>query len=978
MKNPTRRSSRAFLGVEQLEARSVPATLVNATTLTYEDVDGDTVTVKLSKPLLTAGNADSVFAFDTGKVNGDNFKKQQLQHIDLTSFASGGNGTGISVTAVRGASGGDALANVGQISGWDLGDVVVHGDLEAIDAGDSNTKTTALASLTVQSMGRLGTSTGSATEQSDFMGPVGSITVKSDIVGVFLQAFGAGAGDDAHGRIGKITVGGSLFGNGTGGGSITSTGDMGPVTIAGDVVGDSGGGSGRIFCGGKLANVTIGGSLIGVGFNSGGVVSTGAMGPVTIGGDIRGGAGTESGEIRSTAGAIAKVTVGGSVIGGAGAGTPTTLQDDGRNPIYIGAGSIVSYLDMGPVVIGDSLVGGPGNDSGIIVSLNGSIQGAAAVVTIGGSLVGGGGLESGFIFSHGEMGRVKIAADVRGGAGDDSGGIQTFAGKLGGLTLGGSVIGGSGGFSGCILNFGPLLGAVSIAGDIRGGGGGLSGIVLSIGQIASVFVGGSLIGGNSAGSTVFNGNEDQFFSTGNIASRGDIGRVVIGGSLVGSSDVGSGSILSSGGKIQGVNIGGSLWGGSGKQSGRIFSFDDAGIVKVTGDLRGGDGESSGIISDGAKMAGATIGGSVLGGKGPSSGQVFSMLDMGTISIVGDVRGGVGESSGGISSAGKLAGVTIGGSLVGGGKLSGNINAPNIGNIKIAGSIRGGDGSNSGRIFTPGTLASVTIGGSVIGALKDGTGEIQSNGDMGAVKIGADLVGGNAPTNGSVEGNGFVQGKRIASVYIGGSVRAGTNDNADPVTYFLKRNGTIRAANDIGAITIKGNLIGSRSEVTGFVNPVLITARGQAVQTMTDVAVASLTVFGRVERTSILAGYDVDLNPVNGDAQIGAVVVNGDWIASNLVAGVEPGGDEVYGTADDTLIPGSSAGIVSKIASIKILGQVQGTLDSIDNADHYGFVAEQIGTFNVAGATIPLKAGPRNDDILLGVTNDTELREMIVV
>ena len=82
---------------------SVPATLVNASTLTYQDADGDTVTVKLSKPLLSAGNADNVFGFDTGKVNGDNSLKQQLQHIDLGSFAAAGNGTNITITAVRSA-----------------------------------------------------------------------------------------------------------------------------------------------------------------------------------------------------------------------------------------------------------------------------------------------------------------------------------------------------------------------------------------------------------------------------------------------------------------------------------------------------------------------------------------------------------------------------------------------------------------------------------------------------------------------------------------------------------------------------------------------------------------------------------------------------------------------------------------------------------------------------------------------------------
>lgn len=977
--------SRARLTVVELESRLAPASLVNSTMLTYQDVDGDNVTVKLSKPLLNAGNVNNVFTFDAGNVNGDNSLKQQLRHIDLSWFAAAGNGTGITVTAVRSSvNGGDGLVNVGYISGWDLGAVSVRGDLEAIAAGDANTATTALVSLAVQSMGRFGTSTGSPTTQSDILGPVGTLTVKSEIVGVFLQAFGAGAADDDAGRIGKIVIGGSLIGDATGGGSISSTGDMGSVTVGGDVAGSSGGYSGRIFSGGKLANVFIGGSLIGVGFHSGSVESTGDMGPVKIGGDIRGGTGTESGEIRSTAGAIAKVAVGGSIIGGSGAGTPTTDQDLNSNPIYVGAGSIVSYLDMGPVSVGGSLVGGLGFGSGIIVSLNGRIQGAATVVTIGGSLVGGGGLESGFIFSQGDMGLVKITADMRGSAGDDSGGIQTFSGKLGGLTLGGSLVGGNGGNSGCVFaNFpsqdlGPVLGAVSIAGDIRGGDGSLSGTVLSSGQIASAFVGGSLIGGNSAAPAVFVDNVDQYFSTGDIASQGDIKRVVIGGSLNGSSDDGSGSILSAAGKIQGMSVGSSLLGGGGKQSGRVFCAGDMAAFKVSRDIRGGDGQDSGKISNGGQMAGATIGGSLIGGTGQSSAQIFSSLDMGPVKVTGDVRGGVGQSSGTISSSSNITSITINGSLIGGGKLAGEINAANLGNINIVGNVRGGDGSNSGRIFTPGKLASMTIGGSVIGGLKDGTGEIQSNGDMGPLKIGGDLVGGDAPVNGSVEGNGYVQGKQIASVFIGGSVRAGTNDNADPVTNFLKRNGTIRA-NNLGPVTVKGNLIGSKSEATGFVNPVIISARGQAVPTATtDMAIASLTVFGRVERANILAGYDVDLNPVNADAQIGPVVVNGNWIASNLVAGVDAGGDGLFGTNDDTLIAeaGESPAIIATIASVQIKGQTQGTTADIDPNDHYGIVAQAVQSCQIGGTTaLPVKSGPGNDLFELGVTGDMRLLEV---
>jgi hypothetical protein len=153
--------------------------------------------------------------------------------------------------------------------------------------------------------------------------------------------------------------------------------------------------------------------------------------------------------------------------------------------------------------------------------------------------------------------------------------------------------------------------------------------------------------------------------------------------------------------------------------------------------------------------------------------------------------------------------------------------------------------------------------------------------------------------------------------------------------------------------------------------VVITAHGQAAPTATtDVAIKSLTVGGRVEFTDILAGYSKNLAGTNADAQIGAIKIGGDWRASYVIAGVNPGGGGV-GTSDDTLLP---AGVdfgsgpvadgppISKIASIVIAGQVLGN-PGTDMA--YGFGAEQIGSFKYNGITVPLKAGASNDTSALG-------------
>ena len=80
--------SRTF--IEPLESRIAPALLfVNANMATYDDVDGDRVTVKFSKPILTAGNVGNVIV-----VSG-----AQLIEIDLSAANGSPAGTGISVAA---------------------------------------------------------------------------------------------------------------------------------------------------------------------------------------------------------------------------------------------------------------------------------------------------------------------------------------------------------------------------------------------------------------------------------------------------------------------------------------------------------------------------------------------------------------------------------------------------------------------------------------------------------------------------------------------------------------------------------------------------------------------------------------------------------------------------------------------------------------------------------------------------------------
>src|SRR5262245_7530894 len=106
---------RAGLCLEALESRYALATLASATRLTYQDVDGDRVAVTFSKPILNAGNVNTIFTFSsgTGAVNGSNAAREQLRQINLVGVA-GAAGTTITTSATRSAvNGGDGFAAPG-------------------------------------------------------------------------------------------------------------------------------------------------------------------------------------------------------------------------------------------------------------------------------------------------------------------------------------------------------------------------------------------------------------------------------------------------------------------------------------------------------------------------------------------------------------------------------------------------------------------------------------------------------------------------------------------------------------------------------------------------------------------------------------------------------------------------------------------------------------------------------------------------
>jgi hypothetical protein len=311
---------------------------------------------------------------------------------------------------------------------------------------------------------------------------------------------------------------------------------------------------------------------------------------------------------------------------------------------------------------------------------------------------------------------------------------------------------------------------------------------------------------------------------------------------------------------------------------------------------------------------------------------------------------------------------IGGDLTSGtGSSSGAIEAEGLTSVTIVGSLNGGDFANDAHV--------------VCGAIVAG-----SDGIKGAVKIGHDVrgatisVGASATLAGAISSEG-----RIGSVVIGGSLITGT----DSSNSLLQRSGGIFAGDNIGSVAILGSVIGHND--AGFqATPAIIAARGQVTPSAkADLAIGRITVGGRVDFARILAGYDENLAPLNEDAQIGVVKVGGDWVASSIAAGTinlgeddAPGGtgddadNVIFGNSHDAKITeaGNDAGIVSRIGSIIIRGQVFGTQVTLDR---YGFVAEEVAVFKVGSLKAPLTAGASNDGFIeIGPFNDVRIHEIL--
>ena len=343
------------------------ATIVNAHTATFTDVDGDKAVVRVSKGSLSAED----FRFSTLQSG-----RSQLLEVNLSDDGAEFDRANVTISVQQRIRGSDGQVNVGFINatGHDLGTVIVRGDLGQIDAGDATTATFGVKTLRVNSMGRFGLDTqdpATASLSSDITGPVRALTVFGDIEGA---AFNVTGGTD--GRIFAVSVRGSIIGTGDfNGGTIFADGDITRAFVGQNIEGGAGSSSGSIFSFGTIRHVSVGGSVIGgAGLVSGFIQSTGDTVFAKIKGDLRGGAGSGSGSLIA-AGNLGSLSIGGSLIGGRG-------DDSGE----IFASGNISRIAIKHDFVGGSITGSDGDlsASGYIESL-----GRIGSIFIGGSFITG-------------------------------------------------------------------------------------------------------------------------------------------------------------------------------------------------------------------------------------------------------------------------------------------------------------------------------------------------------------------------------------------------------------------------------------------------------------------------------------------------------------------------------------------------------------------------------------------------------------
>ena len=520
---------------------------------------------------------------------------------------------------------------------------------------------------------------------------------------------------------------------------------------------------------------------------------------------------------------------------------------------------------------------------------------------------------------------VIIGALYADDAGTDNGTSYVVFGRSGGFGASVALAGldGSGGFKLSSAASGANAAArLSMAGDVNGDG------------FADVFIGAfqASEGGTDrgAGYVVF-GKAGRFGAS--VDLEGLDGRN--GFKLAGIADHdGAGKSVSSAGDVNGDGFGDLLIGAYGAAEGGIergaayvvFGQPD---VKVT--LTGGGKTATFPDTDGDLVTVKVTKGALAQRDFTFSGGILQKLNL---------------ADDGDEFAGTSLTVTVKKAGLGDGKFNlGAIDAHglDLGTVTLPGDLGQIDAGDT-KFKTPAILA-LTVGslGVIAGTQPVGTiNPLQSDlvGTLGKLTVKGDVRGAVNVTGGT--------GANIGLVSIGGFL----DGSAGGVFA-----GLIRAGGNIGAVTVKGRVIGG-ADFSGIIaggklglvtlgadlisndpaKPVTISALGKlgATTAADAIAIAGLNVKTNLVNARILAGYTASLGAANADASIGAVTVGGNWTTSSLVAGVADSTGDGFGR-NDTLIGGGNPNLIATIASITV--KLGFTADP--GPAHYGITAQRI-------------------------------------
>jgi len=351
----------------------------------------------------------------------------------------------------------------------------------------------------------------------------------------------------------------------------------------------------------------------------------------------------------------------------------------------------------------------------------------------------------------------------------------------------------------------------------------------------------------------------------------------------------------------------------------------------------------------------------------------------SLALVGSMDGGSSISS----STGAVGPVSVGGSVSGGSSITGHTGVGlvtigadfrgditattgNITGVKIRGEDEGGITATTGNVgpVSIGTTFSdqITAPAGTIGAIKVGgpfSGTVSGDLGVGPVSIGETFTGTITSTAGKIgtlkfggsDDNGKVSGDTgVGLVLVAGDVKSGASitSSAGPVGT-VKIGGSLTEASDItgesvGPVTIAHDLRGHITSTDGNIGTVRVGAQIYDGSIESQADIGSIIVGGTVRDATILAGAISGTITNTGAVSIGTVVVGGNWIGSNLSAGVAEGAsDDGYGNANDVAVSSSA-----KVARIIIDGVVSGDPPT----PHFGFDAESIGLFLIGGEKVP--------------------------